>query len=212
MAKRRKQKSRKTKPSETIGGLQVEEQVISEHDKKVEKKPTKQIEKLSDEKVVPAPQTYTEDTFNLEDQNTEEIVIENEIKKKTKKIISRDELYILPSFKSKLARIKAKVEFEKSFEFLFDFVSATKAFKTYDINETEDEFTILMYEVVLHFKKRLARIDLPYKEYQIIDGYFESLKTLYRKFKNKEMVENDKLVEELNSVNDLHKLITLRLF
>lgn len=214
MAKRKKQRNKKV--SEKMSNQQVSEQ----HEETIEKPKeaflaqkniVEKVEKIV-EKVKVAPQTYTEDTFDLENQNTVEIVLENKIDKKYMKQISKEDLYELYSFKTKMTKIKSKVESEKGFGFLLDFVTATKMYRRFYIDETTDEFDLILYEVVLHFNKRLSRITLTYKVYQEIIEYFENLKSLYGQFKHAELVEEPELVKKLKDMNDKADFIKHYLF
>ena len=53
------------------------------------------------EEIQIAKQTYIEDTFDVDEQKFDEKIIVNEIKKKTTKTISKNELYKLLSFQNK---------------------------------------------------------------------------------------------------------------
>ena len=213
MAKRRKRKSKKIqKPIETIAGLQVKEETISKEKRLYEKKPDKILDKVSYEKVVAAPQTYIEDVFDLENQETEEKIIKNEIKKKEKKFITEEELYKSYIFQNKLTKIKSRVEFEKGFDFLLDFVNATKLYRTFYVTDDLDEFDFLLKETALHFTKRLARIQLSYKVYQEIIEYFDNLKNLYGQFKHAELIEVKELNDKLQNMKDKSEFIKYYIF
>ena len=209
MAKRKKTRSKK----HTLGENEVQEEIIEQPKETftAKKNIAKKIEKVG-EKVKAAPQTYTEDTFDLEDQKSSEAIIENKIEKKVIKQISEENLYKLQSFKTKLTKIYAKVEYEKSFNFLLDFVTATKFYRRHYIDSKTDEFDLILYETTLHFKKRLTRINLPYKIYIEVMDYFEDLKNLYGQFKNSELVERDMLASKLDAMKDKSEFIKHYLF
>lgn len=145
------------------------------------------------ENVKVMPQTFIEDVFDIEDSIP--IIIENPIVKKTKKIITIKELRTTFQFKNKLNKIKVRIENEKSFEFLFDYAVATKMYRSHYISETQDEYDILLLDIVLLFKKHLSSISLSYELYKKIDNYFESLKTLYGRFNNSDMDKSHLIVE-----------------
>jgi len=213
MTKRKKRKSKKIQQHiETIGGLQVEEETIPKEERIYENKPTKILDRVSSEKIVAAPQTYIEDVFDLENQETEEKVIENEIKKKEKKFITEEELYKSYIFQNKLTKIRSRVEFEKGFDFLLDFVNATKLYRTFYVNDELDEFDFLLKETALHFTKRLARIQLSYKVYQEIIEYFDNLKNLYGQYKHTELVSVKSLNDKLENMKDKSEFIKYYIF
>ena len=168
--------------------------------------------KLS-EKLKKAPQTFIEDTFKIGDENASEpVIIENEIKKKTKKIIEAHKLIELYTFKNKLTAIKTRAEYEKSFAFLFDFVNASKLYRTYYTNEIDDEYDLLLYHTVLNLKKKMAKLQLNYEIYQKFELYFESLKTLYGRFKTADNTEKESLNTELKNMIDMSEEIAFHYF
>ena len=104
------------------------------------------------------------------------------------------------------------MEYNKNFDFLLDFVTATKLYKTYVLDDTTDEFDILLYETVIYFKKRLAKINLNYVEYKEIINYFDELKVLYGLFRNAELSEISKLAYRLEQLKSKSAFITYYLF
>ena len=165
------------------------------------------------EKVQVAKQTYTEDTFTIGAENEEEpVIIENIVKKKSKTIIPSEELVELYTFKNKLNKIKVRVEYEKSFSFLFDFINATKLYKTYYTNEIDDEYDLLLLYTVLEFKKKMAKKQLSYAIYQKIELYFESLKSLYGRFKRADNTQKEALNLELDQMVNLSSEISYYFF
>lgn len=218
MAKRRKvrNKTPKLNPEDIslIGGVSAVEETIEKTPETFEHKPShaKKIEKVSTEKVEAAPQTYIEDTFDLDNQANNQIEIENEVKKKQKKFITKELLLNDQMFLNKLQRAKSRIETNKGFDFLIDFVSSTKAFKMFDVDEKYDDFDILLEEIVKHFRIRLARINLSYTEYQEVEWYFERLQNLYNEYKHSEMVKRKELNADLEKMKKMSNLIRWKLF
>lgn len=219
MAKRRRKQKQVKKTNthssnDTIGGLEVQEEAIAKTEETIKHKESKAkpLEKLSSEKVESAPQTYVEDTFDLDNQTDNEVEIKNEIKAKEKVYVSREELFENPIFKHKLHKAKARVQENKGFDFLLDFVSSSKAYKSYEVDETHDDFDILLGEISKHFSLRLARLSLSYKEYQEITWYFERLRNIYNEFKHSEMVKRKELNQDLEKMKSMSNLIRWTLF
>jgi hypothetical protein len=218
MARRKKGKNKKPLPKSidttSIGGMEAAEETIEKVVETFEHNstPAKKIEKVSTEKVEAAPQTYVEDTFDLDNQVDNQVEIQNEIKKKEKKFITKVELLDNPIFKNKLQKAKSRVENNKGFDFLLDFVSASKAYKTFSIDEKYDDFDIMLEELSKHFSIRLARLQLKYEDYQKITWYFERLKNLYNDYKHSEMVGRKKLNEDLEKMRSMSNLIRWNLF
>ncbi|RLC45131.1 MAG: hypothetical protein DRH57_08620, partial [Candidatus Cloacimonadota bacterium] len=140
------------------------------------------------------------------------IIIENEIKKRAKNIIEAHKLTELFTFKNKLIKIKTRVEYEKSFAFLFDFVNASKLYRTYYTNEIDDEYDLLLYHSVIGFKKKMAKLQLKYTLYQKFEIYFDSLKSLYGRFKTADNTEKKALNEELKQMLDMSEEIAFHYF
>jgi len=204
MSKKKRKKSSNTTP-------QIEDVVLIHTVHTIDKK-GKQENKLS-EKVKKAPQTFIEDTFQIGAENFDEpTVIKNEVKKKTKNMITSKELVELFTFKNKLTKIKTRVEHEKSFVFLFDFVGSTKLYRTYYINDIDDEYDLLLYHSVIGFKKKMAKLQLTFEQYQKFELYFESLKTLYGRFKIADNTEKPSLNDELNKMIDMSEEIAYNYF
>jgi len=86
--------------------------------------------------------------------------------------------------------------FEKSFNELLDFVNIGKRYKTYIIDEYTDEIDVMLEVIILTFKKRLPKIIMHYNDYQKISAYFDSLASLYSRFKNSEQLIKDDLKQE----------------
>jgi hypothetical protein len=171
------------------------------------KKDTKQKQHLNNkvvlktEKIQKAPQTFIEDTFDIDSENnTTPTIIKNEVNKKYKKNIDVNQLIETFAFKNKLTKIKTRVEYEKSFAFLFDFTNSSKLYKSYYINELEDEYDLLLYYSVITFKKKMAKIQLNYEIYQKFEIYFNSLKSLYGRFKVADNTEKEALNLELKQM------------
>jgi len=168
--------------------------------------------KLS-EKIQKAPQTFIEDTFQIGSENNDSpTIIENEIKKRQKNIIETNKLTELFTFKNKLIKIKTRVEYEKSFAFLFDFVNSSKLYRTYYINEIDDEYDLLLYYSVIGFKKKMSKLSLKYTLYQKFEIYFNSLKTLYGRFKTADNTEKTALNDELKQMLDMSEEIAFHYF
>lgn len=201
--------------AETMGGVTVVEEKIIEPKTEVEtakRKPAKQLDKVVTEKVKSMPQTYVEDTFDVDNNTSVEEVIENDVKVKTKKMITMEALLADQQFQMKLNRLKRQIEFEKSFNSLLDFVNFSKNYRTYFIDNETDEIDVLLYEIVIYFKKKLVKIHLPYADYQKIDAYFETIKTLYNRFQYSEGAIKDDLKNELNNAIAMDRYIRLKLF
>lgn len=165
------------------------------------------------EKVKPAPQTYIEDTFEIGNETIiEPTIISNEIKKKEKTIKDEKELVESFSFKNKLNKIKVRIEHEKSFVFLFDYIDSTKLYKTFYINEIDDEYDLLLLHTVVLFKKKLATMQISYDVYKKFEVYFESVKNLYGRFKRADNTEKNKLNIELQEMKDLSAEISYFFF
>ena len=216
MAKRKKVRNTKPKvqPSTNIGGLETTEEIIEKSEESFEHKQShaKAIEKISTEKVKPAPQTYVEDTFDLNNQISNEVKIENEIKPKQKKFITRDELFNNIIFKNKLYKAKTRVEFNKGFDFLLDFSNSSKAYKTFDIDEKYDDFDVILEEVSHHFIIKLAKTKLKYSDLQAFQWYFKRLKTLYNDFKHSDLSQREKLNDDLEKMKAMSNHIRWQLF
>lgn len=194
--------------NDTVKSSDIEALMISK-----EKKPRakKQI-KSTAVKIKPIPEVYTEDTFDITNDSNTEIIIENKTKVKHKKFISRVELINSPAFILKIKKITSRIEFEKNFDFLWNYVESTKLLRSVYIDSDTDEYDIILEEVVLYFKKRLKRIDLSYEVYSNIENYFENLKSLYGRFKRMSLSENDELVAELEKVKGMSDFIKYYLF
>lgn len=166
-------------------------------------------------KVKAASQTFIEDTFDLNSNNTNvktEIIIENTILEKQKKYISYNDLLKNKQFQIKFNTLKAQIEFEKSFNVLLDFLSLSKLYKTFQIDKDTDEIDVLLNELVAYFKTRLARITLSYTDYNNINIYFETIKTIYYRFNNGELSINEDLKKELDKAISMNEYIKKLLF
>ncbi len=203
MSKRRKNKNKKELP-------RIDDPILKQTAFDV----AKTHKTVVPEKVEPAPQTYIEDTFEIGNENliNDQKIIENEIKKKEKIMMDEQELLSTFSFKNKLNKIKVRVEFEKSFSFLFDYINATKLYKTYYINDIDDEYDLLLLHTVINFKKKLAKIQISYEVYNKFEIYFESLKNLYGRFKRSDNTEKPKLNLELKQIQEMSDEISYYFF
>ena len=113
-------------------------------------KPAKKFHKTSVEKVKSMPQTYIEDTFDINNNIDAKEIIENTVHIKNKKMISKKELLENNQFKMKLKRLISQIEYEKSFNVLLDFISLSKNYKTFHIDNETDEIDILLLEIVIY--------------------------------------------------------------
>jgi len=173
----------------------------------------KSIKKKILNKPRPLAQTYIEDIFDFENiENKDEIVIENNIDSIDKKLISEEELLNNKQFNYKLDVIISRIEFEKSFAFLFDYIKSSQLYQIYHIDEKRDEYDIILDKISLHYIKRLAKINLNYNEYKNILFYFDNLKTLYGLFKRASINEKEKLNKILKKINSMHDYVSRLLF
>jgi hypothetical protein len=150
------------------------------------------------------PQTYVEDTFTLYPDGVEivasEVIITNELLPLTPFTLTLEELLVSKSFNQKVTRLIDNVRFEKSFNSLLDYMSLVKMYKVYSIDDTTDEIDILLREVVNTFRQRLSKISLTYEIYQKVNLYFDSVISLYNRFKTSNEIIKDDLTLELNSL------------
>jgi len=171
--------------------------------------------KISDtQKVQQLPETYIEDTFELDAPVVKETErsIKNPVKIKLDEYITKDTLLKQQQFNNKLTKLKNLIEYNKSFAILLDFATMSKLYNHVKIDKQTDEFDILLYELVIHFKKKLTRIELTYKVYQEINDYLDTLKILYNQFKNSEIVDNELLKNKLIKLQDQESFISYYLF
>ena len=173
---------------------------------------TKKFHKTSVEKVKSMPQTYIEDTFDINNNIDAKEIIENVVHVKNKKMISKKELLENNQFKMKLKRLISQIEYEKSFNVLLDFISLSKNYKTFHIDNETDEIDILLLEIVIYFKKKLINKPLAYTDYQKIDAYFETVKTLYNRFQFSEGIIKDDLKTELENALAMNNYIKYMFF
>ena len=173
---------------------------------------TKKFHKTSVEKVKSMPQTYIEDTFDINNNIDAKEIIENTVHVKNKKMISKKELLENNQFKMKLKRLISQIEYEKSFNVLLDFISLSKNYKTFHIDNETDEIDILLLEIVIYFKKKLINKPLAYTDYQKIDAYFETVKTLYNRFQFSEGIIKDDLKTELENALAMNNYIKYMFF
>ena len=129
-----------------------------------------------------------------------------------KKMISKKELLENNQFKMKLKRLISQIEYEKSFNVLLDFISLSKNYKTFHIDNETDEIDILLLEIVIYFKKKLINKPLAYTDYQKIDAYFETVKTLYNRFQFSEGIIKDDLKTELENALAMNNYIKYMFF
>ena len=227
MAKRKKRSNRgfqqkqttvvSTTNVEIMGDISVVEEntsVSTELDfETIERKPSKELEKISFEKIEIMPQTYIEDIFDIDDVYTNQIkIIDNPVVEKNKQFISKNELLNNLQFKNKVDRTIKNILFSKSFNELLNIVEFSKLNRNFFIDETTDETDILLEEVITYFRKRLAKVALSYKDYQVIDAYFESIKTLYNRFKNCEGASKNLLKQELEIATKMDAYIKYHFF
>ena len=175
-------------------------------------KAAKKFHKTSVEKVKSMPQTYIEDTFDINNNIDAKEIIENTVHVKNKKMISKKELLENNQFKMKLKRLISQIEYEKSFNVLLDFISLSKNYKTFHIDNETDEIDILLLEIVIYFKKKLINKPLAYTDYQKIDAYFETVKTLYNRFQFSEGIIKDDLKTELENALAMNNYIKYMFF
>lgn len=175
-------------------------------------KPAKKFHKTSVEKVKSMPQTYIEDTFDINNNIDAKEIIENTVHVKNKKMISKKELLENNQFKMKLKRLISQIEYEKSFNVLLDFISLSKNYKTFHIDNETDEIDILLLEIVIYFKKKLINKPLAYTDYQKIDAYFETVKTLYNRFQFSEGIIKEDLKTELENALAMNNYIKYMFF
>lgn len=167
------------------------------------------------EKVKDMPQTYVEDTFDINNSagnQYQETVIKNDVKVKTKKFITEEELLKSFKFGVKLDRYKSRIEYHKTFKEVLDLTQFSKLNKTYYIDDTTDEIDILIREIVKHFRKRLTKISLSYADYQKIDLFFKSLQSIYNRFNHGENAIKDDLKVELEKLVGMERFIKLNFF
>lgn len=223
MAKRKKRNNRlvtrvaETPSPEIIGGVSViEEKYSSDVELNldlVERNPSKELEKLSTEKIEIMPQTYIEDVFDIHDiSNFQTVVISNPVKEKSKEFITKEELLCNLQFKNKVEKTIKNVLFQKSFDDLLNISEFSKLNRVFFINDEIDEIDILLEEVINYFRKRLAKINLAYRDYQIINAYFETIKTLYNRFKTSEGASKNALKLELETALKMNNYIRYHFF
>lgn len=173
----------------------------------------KSIKKKSLIKPRQLAQTYVEDTFDFENiEIKNEIIIENNVNVINKKIVSEKDLLNNKQFDYKLKVIISKIEFEKSFEFLFDYVKSSQLYRIYYIDENKDEYDIILDKISLHYIKRLAKINLNYNDYKNILFYFDNLKRLYGLFKRASFNEKEELNKILKKINTMHDYVATLIF
>lgn len=193
--------------------LVEEESKNTSRDVPKQNKLAKKFLKTSVEKVKSMPQTYIEDTFDINNNNSDtKEIIENAVHVKNKKMISKKELLENNQFKMKLKRLISQIEYEKSFNVLLDFISLSKNYKTFHIDNETDEIDILLLEIVIYFKKKLINKPLAYTDYQKIDAYFETVKTLYNRFQFSEGIIKDDLKTELENALAMNNYIKYMFF
>ena len=202
---------------ETVGGISiVEDIVVSECEEDIgesDRKLAKPLEKISTEKIEIIPQTYIEDIFDINNIDlSQPKVITNQVIEKNISFITREELLNNLQFRNKLDKIIKDVMFKKSFNDLLDISHFSKMNRVFFIDEYVDEADVLLDEVIVYFKKKLAKIDLAYKDYKTIDSYLESIKTLYGRFKHCEGSEKSLLRAELDTLLKMDKYIKCHFF
>lgn len=209
-------KTTKVPTTETIGVVPVvvEEVKLPAPDiETTKRKRAKKPDTTVGEKFEIMPQTYIEDTFDINNPlNSHTTIIDNPVKEKVKRFITKEELVINLQFKNKVDRAIKDILFKKSFSDLLDLSQFSKMNRTYFIDEETDEVDVILGYVVDYFKKRLAKTELTYQNFKIIDAYLESIKTLYNRFKNEEGVMKGQLKTELETLTKLDGFIRYHLF
>lgn len=199
-----------------IGGVLVVEEKTADPKTTIEnakRKPAKKLDKTAGEKIEIMPQTYIEDTFDISDPSTSETtIIENPVKEKTKRFITREKLLDNIQYKNKVARAIKTILFEKSFSHLLDMSNFSKLNRSFFIDDETDEVDMILSDVVDYFKKRLAKIELSYQNFKIINAYLESIKTLYNRFKNEEGAMKESLKHELETLIKLDGFVRRHMF
>lgn len=209
-------KTTKVPTTETIGvvSVVVEEVKLPAPDiETTKRKRAKKPDTTVLEKFEIMPQTYIEDTFDINNPlNSYTTIINNPVKEKVKRFITKEELVINLQFKNKVDRAIKDILFKKSFSDLLDLSQFSKMNRTYFIDEETDEVDVILSYVVDYFKKRLAKTELTYQNFKIIDAYLESIKTLYNRFKNEEGAIKGQLKTELETLTKLDGFIRHHLF
>ena len=170
---------------------------------------------LPAEKVKEMPQTYVEDTFDIANSNGneyQEVVIDNNVKVKTKEFITEEELLKSFKFGVKLDRYKTRIEYFKTFKEVLDLTKFVKMNKTYHIDDTTDEVDILIREIVKHFRSKMKKIVLNYKDYQKVNAFFNSLQDIHGRFNHGENAIKDGLKAELEKLVEIDRFICFKIF
>ena len=55
-------------------------------------------------------------------------------------------------------------------------------YKTFYIDNVVDEIDVILYDVILFFKKKLTKKTLSYEDYQKINNYLNNIKLLYHSY------------------------------
>jgi len=167
----------------------------------------------SHEKVKMMPQTYVEDTFDIEHTDIKDpVVIDNPVRVKEKVFITEEDLLKNFAFNDKLTRYKRDIEYSKTFACLFDLSTFSKMNRDFFITDTIDEVDILIRELVVHYRRRLSKIITNYEEYQKFDTFFRSLQSIYNRFKHSEYAAKDDLKTELEQLKEMDGVIAVRIF
>jgi hypothetical protein len=168
---------------------------------------------LNVKKVEILPQTYVEDTFDITNNLTNNhIIIENNVKENKKKYITKEQLLVDPQFKNKVERTIKNIIFNKSFNTLLDLSTFSSSNRMHYLDEFTDDVDVMFEQIVFYFKKRLRSISLTYKDYQTIDSYFESLATIYQRFKNHDTLDKADLKDELDKLIKMENFIKYHIF
>lgn len=168
---------------------------------------------LNVKKVEILPQTYVEDTFDITNNLTKNhIIIENNVKENKKKYITKEQLLVDPQFKNKVERTIKNIIFNKSFNTLLDLSTFSSSNRMHYLDEFTDDVDVMFEQIVFYFKKRLRSISLTYKDYQTIDSYFESLATIYQRFKNHDTLDKADLKDELDNLIKMENFIKYHIF
>lgn len=168
---------------------------------------------LNVKKVEILPQTYVEDTFDITNNLTKNhIIIENNVKENKKKYITKEQLLVDPQFKNKVERTIKNIIFNKSFNTLLDLSTFSSSNRMHYLDEFTDDVDVMFEQIVFYFKKRLRSISLTYKDYQTVDSYFESLTTIYKRFKNHDTLDKTDLKDELDNLIKMENFIKYHIF
>lgn len=171
----------------------------------------KKVKPLSPDKKFDNSNGYFDETTLSIDNVSSMTEILNKSIQTDKKNISLNTLLKTESFKNKISRLKNRLLQDKSIKGLLDFDALTKGYKRYTVDDDNDEIDILLREIILFLKKRLATSrNVSYKDYQKIDLHLNNIKNLYNVFKNEGNTEN--LMLEIDKIISADKFIRYYIF